>query len=138
MVSAATIQPTVIGLDPDLVTRLPWVFVLFTVKEAFPIYQAARTQDLVLTLLFGFLWGCGSVCFGAGTDMVGNSLGFAIILGLTSALGSAIPLVALHPSEIGSQEGICTWIGLVIVAVGLYLLAVAGSRKEKEQVGQTS
>lgn len=29
--------------------------------------------------------------------------------GLTSALGAAIPLVALHTSEVGTKEGICTW-----------------------------
>ena len=34
--------------------------------------------------------GMGSVAFGIGTKIVGNSLGFSIILGLTSTLGNAI------------------------------------------------
>ena len=110
-----------------------------TVPEWQTVYAGNATDsgheaaDLGVPFGLGFLWGVGGVTFGLGCDMVGNSLGFSIILGMCSALGAAIPLVALHPDKVGSKQGIYTWIGLAIVSVGLYFLAVAGMSKEKEQ-----
>ena len=92
----------------------------------------ASGQAIALTVVFGFLWGFGSVTFGLATAIVGNSLGFSLILGMTSAIGAALPLVVLHPDDAGSRQGICTWIGLAIVAGGLACLAYAGLMKERE------
>lgn len=118
---------------------MPWIIVILTVPEWQKVYAGNATDagheasDLGVPFGLGFIWGVGGVTFGLGCDMVGNSLGFSIILGMCSALGAAIPLVALHPHEVGSKQGIFTWIGLAIVSVGLYFLAVAGMSKEKEQ-----
>ena len=49
-------------------------------------------------------WGIGSTLFGVGTNAVGNSLGFSLILGLTATLGSAIVLVVLHPNDIATKS----------------------------------
>lgn len=59
---------------------LPWILVLFTVSDAFQVYQQASTRGELYCVGFGFLWGIGSILFGLGVDMVGNALGFAIIL----------------------------------------------------------
>lgn len=111
----------------------PWVLVGFLVPALDTIYGAASTQSLALTVLFGFLWGLGSVTFGLGTAAVGNALGFALILGMTSAIGAALPLLVQHPDEAGAKTGIFTWAGLVVVAAGLGCLGYAGMLKEREQ-----
>eukprot|EP00730_Choanoeca_flexa_P004189 TRINITY_DN11623_c0_g1_i6.p1 TRINITY_DN11623_c0_g1~~TRINITY_DN11623_c0_g1_i6.p1 ORF type:complete len:348 (+),score=37.33 TRINITY_DN11623_c0_g1_i6:194-1237(+) len=110
----------------------PWIFVFFALDHVPDIYSNAPTHAIVMALVFGFVWGIGSVTFGLGVKAVGNALGFAIILGLTSAIGAALPLVVLHPEDVGSREGIFTWIGLGIVICGLYVLAKAGQRKEAD------
>eukprot|EP00051_Salpingoeca_urceolata_P020920 m.321042 g.321042 ORF g.321042 m.321042 type:complete len:355 (-) comp19707_c0_seq16:1378-2442(-) len=112
---------------------LPWALVFITVPQPIAVYAHAETRAIVLGLVFGLLWGVGSVLFGLGTELVGNSLAFAIILGMTAALGAAIPLVSQHISEVIAQEGICTWVSVVVVAVGLAFLALAGMRREREQ-----
>ena len=121
----------------------PWIIVMSAVPDVFgvkngtdhveSIYAEVPTMDLVKVCLFGAGWGIGGVLFGLGCQAVGDSLGFSIILGLTSALGTAIPLLVLTPEEAGEKEGIFTWIGLAIVILGLAVLAKAGGRKEKEQ-----
>jgi hypothetical protein len=40
---------------------------------------------------------------------VGNALGFALIMGMTAAIGAALPLVILHTKDVGTREGIFTW-----------------------------
>lgn len=52
---------------------------------------------------------------------------------MTSAVGSAGPLIILHPEEIGQRDGIWTWIGLVVVIIGLVFLAKSGFMKDREQ-----
>ena len=85
---------------------LPWVLVFITIPDLSEVYSAATSTEIFETVVFGAAWGLGSVTFGVGTSMVGNSLGFSIILGLTSTLGSGIVLVARHPKEVTSPEGI--------------------------------
>eukprot|EP01043_Picozoa_sp_COSAG02_P016608 COSAG02_NODE_735_length_17872_cov_20.966860_6_plen_457_part_00 len=111
----------------------PWALVLSTVPSVWEIYETAKATDIVLTALFGAGWGIGSTLFGVGTNAVGNSLGFSIILGLTATLGSAIVLVALHPHDIATKEGYYTFGGLAVTVVGLACCGYAGARKEREQ-----
>jgi len=56
------------------------MLVFFSVNEAFAVYSDSPTSAVLYALMFGFLWGWGSVCFGLGADAVGNSLGFSLIL----------------------------------------------------------
>lgn len=81
----------------------------------------------------GFGWGIGSVTFGLGCAYVGDSLAFAIILGLCATLGTAVPMLILSPADAGKRVGIFTWAGIGVVCIGLYLLAKAGANKEKDQ-----
>jgi L-rhamnose-H+ transport protein len=114
----------------------PWLTVFAVVPDAAGVFSDVATStpgSIIKNCIFGAVWGVGSVLFGLGTDAVGNALGFALILGLTSAMGSAIPLLVLNPEEATERVGIFTWIGLVIVIIGLTLLATAGSRRDKEQ-----
>jgi L-rhamnose-H+ transport protein len=73
------------------------------------------------------------VMFGLGCAYVGDSLAFAIILGLCATLGTAIPMLILSPDDAGKKVGIFTWAGIGIVCIGLYFLAKAGMSKERDQ-----
>lgn len=114
----------------------PWILVFFSVNDAVNVYASAPGHSIALAVTFGIFWGIGSVLFGLGVKIVGNSLGFSIILGMTSAIGSALPLVVLHSSEVGSNEGICTWAGLAVVVGGLALLGKAGGMRDAELVAE--
>eukprot|EP01049_Picozoa_sp_SAG25_P022965 SAG25_NODE_9484_length_370_cov_1.324723_1_plen_62_part_10 len=58
----------------------PWGLVLATVPDLGAVYAAATTGEIIEVVIFGACWGLGSTTFGLGCDMVGNSLGFSIIL----------------------------------------------------------
>jgi L-rhamnose-H+ transport protein len=87
---------------------------------------------LFLTALFGFLWGIGCQLFGLAISMVGNSLGFALILGLAATLGSAIPLVILHTSEVATKAGIWNFTGLGLAVIALVATVYAGILKDRD------
>lgn len=110
----------------------PWIVALLTVPDLFGVYSEVAGSKILLVAVFGSLWGIGCQLFGLGISMVGNSLGFALILGLAATLGSVIPLVALHPDEVGSRSGIFNFTGLGLAIIALVATAIAGVRKEQD------
>eukprot|EP00041_Stephanoeca_diplocostata_P019899 m.433571 g.433571 ORF g.433571 m.433571 type:complete len:158 (-) comp21417_c2_seq15:2051-2524(-) len=79
----------------------PWVLAFLSVPDVTTILQDADIKSILEPMGCGVLWGVGSVTFGLSCHFVGDSLAFAIILGLTSTLGAAIPLLLLHSDEAG-------------------------------------
>jgi L-rhamnose-H+ transport protein len=96
------------------------------------IYLHSSAQALLAAALFGFGWGIGSVLFGIGVARLGMSLGFSIILGVTAALGSIIPMLVLTPSAITSMKGAVLLVGLSVILLGIYLCGRASGVKELE------
>jgi len=100
-----------------------------TLPPLYDIYAHASTNALALTALFGFGWGVGAVLFGIGLSRLGMSLGYSIIMGLTAAFGSLVPILVLKPAEIATEKGILLLVGLAIILAGVYLCGVASERK---------
>jgi len=115
----------------------PWCLALGSVPELGAVYSAAYATHGISVFakvaLFGAGWGLGSVTFGLGTNIVGNSLGFSIILGATAAFGSLIPLLVNHPDDVGKPVGEVNFLSLFVTVLGLAVLAYAGVVKEAEQ-----
>jgi L-rhamnose-H+ transport protein len=113
---------------------MPIALAVYSVPHLLAAYGAASAGALALTTLFGLGWGIGSTLFGLGISRLGIALGFAIILGLTAALGALIPLLVLTPQHLRTAQGIGVIAGLAIVLVGIALCASAGGLKNPEPV----
>jgi L-rhamnose-H+ transport protein len=111
---------------------LPWVFALATVPHLYEVYSKSSWSDLIDIALFGFAWGIGSTMVGLGITRVGMALGFAIILGITGALGSFLPLAILRSDQLWTRQGYKIIAGLVVVTAGITLSSIAGGRRERE------
>ena len=108
----------------------PWVFAALTVPQPLEALARADTRSLLAATVFGMGWGIGSVLFGLGVARVGASLAFAIILGMTSAIGALAPMLILHPEDFSSSAGRMILTGTIIVLVGIAMTAQAGRLKE--------
>ena len=119
----------------------PWVFAVLTVPQPLEALAQSDTRSLLAATVFGAGWGIGSVLFGLGVARVGASLAFAIILGMTSAIGALAPMLILHPEDLSSPQGRMVLLGMVIVLAGITLTAQAGRFKEaalKSDAGSTA
>jgi L-rhamnose-H+ transport protein len=112
---------------------VPLLIAWLTVPGLGGVYAGASTQQLALVAAFGFGWGLGSTLFGLGISRVGMALGFAIILGITSSLGSLLPLVIQNPAELFTSRGLTLLGGLAIALCGIICCALAGGQREKDQ-----
>ncbi len=110
----------------------PWFLVFVTVPHVASFYADASAHTMWLVIIFGVGFGLAQIFFGLGIAAIGISLNFAIAIGLSTALGSIVPLVFLQPQTIPTPKGETIFLGVGLVLVGIVLCAVAGREKEKE------
>lgn len=84
---------------------------------------------------FGFSWGLSQIFLGLAVDGVGMALSFAVILGLSAAVGSIVPLVKDHPEQIATRGGLAVIAGIVIVLIGVGICGAAGKMRENVAAG---
>ncbi len=106
-----------------------WIITLLLVPNIFAVYAATPARDLAVLALFGLGWGVGAVLFGLGMDRLGMALGYPIIMGLIASLGALIPLLVFFPQTLFTTKGLVLLAGTALVIFGIWLCAVAGSRR---------
>ena len=109
---------------------LPWSFGMVTIPNLLAIYGDAELRPLLLLIGFGIGNGLAQICFGLGLAAIGLSLGFAIAIGISTALGSLGPLVILHPELIPTAKGMTIIGGVLLILAGIVVCAIAGRMKE--------
>ncbi len=112
---------------------LPWIFALATLPHLLGVYGAVPISAVLRTASFGLAWGCSAVLFGIGIDLLGLALGYAIILGLGTSVGSLIPLVTLHRDEVWKPAGVGSMGGVLMLITSVILLSAAGKKRETIQ-----
>jgi L-rhamnose-H+ transport protein len=110
---------------------LPWSVTLAAVPSLAEVYRSASLQSLVLIAVFGIGWGIGATLVGIAFRMLGISLGFAIVLGLSALLGSLVPFL-LQPAHSNSQVHFYA-LGTSVMLMGIALVSVAGSMRDRAQ-----
>lgn len=116
---------------------IPWVAALIAVPELLATYRAVPGATIFSTAAFGFGWGVANVLFGVSVPLAGMALAFAIVVGMSAALGSLIPLITLTPARLTEPSGALVLAGVVLTLAGVVLLGVAGRAREKA-AGQDS
>lgn len=93
------------------------------------VYRAAPASAVAAALGFGFAWGFGAISFGRSVDALGVSLANSLVLGVSSALGSLVPLVMTRPAV--SASGLAAlFAGIAAFVVGVGLCGAAGRARD--------
>jgi L-rhamnose-H+ transport protein len=108
----------------------PWILAFTTNQNLITALGDSPVDALLKTLFFGALWGIGGCLFGIGVSLVGMALGFALIIGLTMALGSILPMMIAHPEDLMKPAGHWTLAGVAVLLAGITLLSLAGKRRD--------
>ncbi len=121
----------VLGLMAWLV--VPAVAAALTVPGFRAVIAAAPTETLGYTYGFGVLWGIGGLTFGLALRYLGVSLGMAVALGFTAAVGTVVP--PLYAGTLGAlaqtTAGAVTLLGVVVCLGGIAFCGRAGILKEE-------
>jgi L-rhamnose-H+ transport protein len=108
---------------------MPLILTLSTVPNLGRIYSASPATALRAVIGFGAGWGIAQVLFGLGIDLVGVAVGFAIVVGLAGGVGTLVPLLVFQRARVMSSSGLAAIAGVIVLAGGVTLCAIAGKRK---------
>jgi L-rhamnose-H+ transport protein len=109
---------------------LPLGVAKFLVPDWPAAVRAVGPATLVIIMAFGFMWGIGCVTFAIGIDTIGLSLGYAVIMGIITAVGALIPM-ARRWSGIPTDASIVILIGIAVCIAGVAVCGKAGIIREK-------
>lgn len=110
----------------------PWIITLSTIPHLLQIYRSNPIEPLIMVIACGVGWGIGATLVGIAFRMLGIGLAFAIILGLSSLLGSLIPFVFQSQQRIASEQGLLYLVSIVIMLAGVAIVSVAGSMRDRD------
>lgn len=84
-----------------------------------------------LVAVCGAAWGVAQVLFGLALEKIGIALTFSIVLGLSAAMGSLIPLIRLHSDRLFTRAGTLSLAGIALVLLGVAASGVAGKMRDR-------
>lgn len=108
----------------------PLLLAYSTVPQLSSAYAQAGSGIVLMVAACGAGWGIAQVLFGLAVEAIGIALTFSVVLGLSAAVGSLIPLVRLHPDKVVSSAGLAVISGVALVLIGVSICALAGLRRE--------
>ena len=114
----------------------PWLLTAGTVPALGQVYAATPARVLGYIVFSGLLWGVGATLVGVGLNLLGIGLGFGIILGLSAAVGSIVPLLVLTPQKLFTPQGRFYVLGTLVMFAGIAVLAVAGLKRQRNEDAQ--
>ncbi|MFC3562633.1 L-rhamnose/proton symporter RhaT [Pedobacter jamesrossensis] len=112
---------------------MPWLTGYLTIPDLFNLFRDVDSSTLLWCLLFGSLWGLGSMTFGLSMRYLGFSLGFSITLGLCAVLGTLVPPIfyGTFSQLLNNVSGLTTLAGVFICLLGIGVCGWAGILKER-------
>lgn len=103
------------------------------------LFGQADSFSLLMTVLFGVLWGVGGLTFGLSMRYLGVALGQSIALGTCAGLGTIMGPVFLNIffPEMNALASLTfsVILGVVVTLLGIAVIGVAGSMKAKQLAG---
>ncbi|MGH9402713.1 MAG: L-rhamnose/proton symporter RhaT [Terriglobia bacterium] len=109
---------------------IPIVLAVGTAPQLGHVLSATPGKALALVFFYGAGWGVGAVLSGLGVDRMGLAMGVAVLIGITAALGSLIPLVVNTPQLVFQPKGIMVIVSVLVLLLGVALVGVAGKKRD--------
>ena len=111
---------------------MPMAMVSFSSPEWLRILSEAPRFAVLSAVMFGFSWGFGAICFGKSVHAIGVSVANTLVIGLSSALGSLVPLFMKTRLHVGMKE-IVLFAGVIALLVGVAICGKAGRIRDGQQ-----
>ncbi len=115
---------------------LPVGLAVATVPHLAEMLERAPGSAVALVFLYGTGWGIGGVLSGLGVARMGMAMGVSVLLGVTAAIGTFVPLVANSPQLVFTPKGLVVILSVITLLVGVGLAAIAGKKRDESLTDQ--
>ena len=110
---------------------MPTVILACSAPQSWAILATAPHRALAIAAAAGCAWGFGALMFGQSVSAIGISLANTLVLAISSALGSLMPLLLLAHNRIFAPSGLMILCGVAVQVVGIVFCGSAGRLREK-------
>jgi len=101
------------------------------VHDFFAIYARTGLADLAKPLVFGLLWGAGSMTLGMSFSLLGLSLAYSLNYGAQIVFGALVPMVLHNRERIVTAQGGVILLGVAVCVAGVVVAGRAGILKDR-------
>jgi L-rhamnose-H+ transport protein len=105
------------------------------VKDFFAVYGQAGWSAMMLPLIFGLLWGLGSMTLGMSFAFIGLSLAYSLNYGAQIVTGSMVPMLTQSCGDLFTPYGYTVLGGVALCLVGVNACGKAAMLKERQLGG---
>lgn len=112
---------------------IPLLSTFFLVNGLLDTYSQVATNILLLVFVLSMLWGVGNLLWGIAISKIGMALGFSLLIGLTTLLGSIIPFFLGGIDQLGTTGGLIVLAGIFVIMLGIIVNGKAGLLRESSQ-----
>ncbi len=112
---------------------VPWIVGFATVPRIISFYRDTDAEALILLMALGLGVGVAQIFFALALAEVGLSIGFAVTIGLSTAIGSLLPLLLVDPRVLTTAKGVMILAGVGLMLAGTATCGIASNRKEREK-----
>jgi L-rhamnose-H+ transport protein len=109
---------------------MPAAIVFSTIGNPAGLFAAAPSGAVRAAVVFGFAWGFGAILFGLSVDALGVSLANSLVIGISSALGSIVPLAVQGALRLEARQ-LVLFLGVLVFIFGVWLCGAAGRVRER-------
>jgi len=109
---------------------LPGGLAVATVPSLTEMLGRAPASAVAMVFLYGLGWGIGSVLAGLGVAKMGMAMGVSVLIGVTAAIGTFVPLVVNTPQLVFTAKGLLVILAVAVLLLGVGLAAVAGKKRD--------
>lgn len=105
----------------------------WSAPDLLAVYREVESAVLWRTLLLGFGWGVGSVFFGLGLYLLGQSIAYTVMMGMIAVIGAMVPMWASNAESLGTPGGLSIIAAMAVMVLGVALCGVAGKLRDAQQ-----
>lgn len=109
---------------------MPAAIVTVVAPASWSVLAQAPAGAVWIAILTGFSWGFGALLFGQSVSAIGISLANTLVLAISSALGSLLPILFLAPEKLLLPAGERIMAAVAVELAGIALCGWAGHMRE--------
>jgi L-rhamnose-H+ transport protein len=109
---------------------MPIAIVAGSVPQWLQVIQGSPSSAIAAALAFGFAWGFGAISFGQSVESLGVSIANSLVIGLSSALGSVVPLILSGHVRLDAKV-LTLLTGIAAFIVGVMFCGQAGLLRDR-------
>jgi L-rhamnose-H+ transport protein len=110
---------------------IPVILGPLIVKDFYAVFPRAGISVLIVPIVFGFLWGLGSMTLGLSFAFIGLSLAYALNYGLQIATGFLVPTLLHKPGQLLTTHGYVALAGVATCILGVIVAGRAAMLRDR-------